>query len=402
MIIVGFACASSKIALTAAASACTMRGIAFGCCLLMMSHAFPADMGELRPKTWYHTMSQRDDFVYDAAQAAAIEELDALWSELVVFKSKRNHFLGRSLLSPDVPQGMYIWGGVGRGKTFLMDAFYACVPYRRKRRVHFHHFMAEVHHEMQHLSQEKDPLLALAKQIAHATRLLCLDELHVDNIADAMILGRLIAALFEQGVVLMTTSNYPPDGLYPNGLQRQHFLPTIDLLNRELTVLNVDNGNDYRLRGGLHAPLFMVPDDAASAQRMDALFAELTHDAPTTVGTVLDRAIPVIKQTEQVVWFDFQELCGRAHGQNDYLAIAEQFAIVFLSHIPQMTAEQAAEARRFTWMVDVFYDCHVKFIATAACNPDQLYIEMSGEFRRTASRLVEMQTPAYWAQSYRG
>lgn len=193
------------------------------------------------------------------------------------FKSKRNRFLGRSLRSPDVPKGLYFWGGVGRGKSFLMDAFYACVPYRRKRRIHFHNFMAEVHRELRALAGSKDPLLAYADKIARDTRLLCFDEFHVSDIADAMMLGRLLSALFERGVVLVTTSNYAPDSLYPNGLQRQNFLPTIELIKRELKVLNVDGGNDYRLRELTREPLFMVPADAANEEKMEQLFQRLSH-----------------------------------------------------------------------------------------------------------------------------
>jgi cell division protein ZapE len=364
------------------------------------------DPHHARPKSWYHALSQQANFVYDAAQESAVDALDAWWSELVAFKSKRNQFLGHSLLNPHVPKGMYIWGGVGRGKTFLMDAFYACVPYRRKRRIHFHHFMAEVHQALQQLSSQKDPLLTLARQICRETRLLCLDELHIDNIADAMILGRLFGALLEQGVILMTTSNYPPDGLYPDGLQRQHFLPTIALLKRELTVLNVDNGSDYRLRSGLRAPLYLTPDNAASEQHLATMFDEITVGsviAQETI-TILGRPIPVKKSADQAVWFDFQALCGRPHGQNDYLAIAQRYPTVFISHLPQMSAEQAAAARRFTWLVDVFYDCRVKLVLTAACAPQMLYIDgiASSEFGRTISRLVEMQTQAYMELAHRG
>lgn len=172
----------------------------------------------MSPKAWYRAASALPDFVYDAAQAAAIAELDVLWHQLMTFKSKHNQFLGRS---PAVPKGLYLWGGVGRGKTFLMDAFYACLPYRRKHRIHFHNFMAEVHHEMKALAGEPDPLMALVDGNAKSTCVLCLDEFHVDDIADAIILGRLIAALLARGGVLMTTSNFPPDGLYADGLQRQ-------------------------------------------------------------------------------------------------------------------------------------------------------------------------------------
>jgi cell division protein ZapE len=358
----------------------------------------PAD-GSISPKAWYKTASAMPDFVHDAAQAEAIAELDVLWHQLVDFKSRRNQFLGRSLLSPDVPKGLYLWGGVGRGKTFLMDAFYACLPYRRKRRIHFHNFMAEVHHEMKLLANENDPLIALAERIARSTRLLCLDEFHIDDIADAMILGRLIAALFERGVVLMTTSNYPPDGLYPNGLQRQNFLPAIELLKREMKVLKVDSGNDYRMQAIAREPMFMVPADASSEARMEALFERIAAGTQQIEGHVVvrNRSFPVKKYSRTVAWFDFNELCGGAHAQEDYLAIAHRFPTVFLSNIPQMTSEHAAEARRFTWLIDVLYDNNVRLVASAAATPEQLYTEgmASSEFSRTVSRLTEMQSRRY-------
>ncbi|TAN71946.1 MAG: cell division protein ZapE [Gallionella sp.] len=357
----------------------------------------------MSPKAWYRAASALPGFVHDVAQAAAIDELDTLWYQLVDFKSRRNHFLGRSLLSPEVPKGLYLWGGVGRGKTFLMDVFYACLPYRRKRRIHFHNFMAEAHHEMKALAGEKDPLIALADNIAKSTRLLCLDEFHVDDIADAMILGRLVAALFERGVVLVTTSNYPPDGLYPHGLQRQNFLPAIDLIKRELKVLNVDSGNDYRLRSMTREPLFLVAGDAggdaANEARMGALFERIAGGAQRDERHVeiLGRLIPVKKIARNVIWFDFKELCGGAHAQPDYLEIARKYPTVFLSRIPKMAAEHAAEARRFTWLIDVLYDNHVRLVASAAALPEEIYTggAASGEFSRTASRLTEMQSRRY-------
>jgi cell division protein ZapE len=370
--------------------------------------------GNMSPKAWYQAASALPDFVHDAAQAAAIAELDVLWHQLVDFKSKRNQFLGRSLLSPDVPKGLYLWGGVGRGKTFLMDAFYACLPYRRKRRIHFHNFMAEVHHEMKALAGEADPLIALAANIERSTRVLCLDEFHVDDIADAMILGRLITALFERGVVLMTTSNIPPDGLYAHGLQRQNFLPVIALIKRELKVMHIESGNDYRLRAMTREPLFLVANDgvgdvrdnargdAANEARMAALFdriaGETRRDEPHV--EVLGRLIPVKRIAHHVVWFDFKELCGGAHSQPDYLEIAHRFPTVFVSHIPQLTADLAAEARRFTWLIDVFYDNYVRLVATATVSLEDVFAdEMSfGEASRTASRLTEMQTLHYLKQ----
>ena len=366
----------------------------------MSQHTFsPSSDGSMSPKIWYQAAKMKPGFIHDAAQEAAIEVLDVLWHQLVDFKAKRNHFLGRSLLSPDVPKGLYFWGGVGRGKSFLMDVFYDCVPYRRKRRIHFHNFMAEVHHEMKLLAGEKDPLLALADNIAKSTRLLCFDEFHVNDIADAMILQRLLEAMFERGVVLITTSNYPPDGLYPNGLQRQKFLPTIALLKRELRVLNVDGGNDYRLREMSRESLFMVPDDAASDARMGEMSERLSpfEQQNDLQIEIMERVIPVKKLSRGVVWFEFKNICGGPRAQADYLEIAHQFHTVFVSHIPKMTADDAAVARRFTWLVDVFYDNRVKLVVSAAALPHEIYSDAAqgGEFARTASRLIEMQSKDY-------
>jgi cell division protein ZapE len=357
----------------------------------------------ISPKAWYQAASALAEFVYDAAQAAAIDELDVLWHQLVEFKSKRNQFLGRSLLSPEVPRGLYLWGDVGRGKTFLMDAFFACLPYRRKRRIHFHNFMAEVHHEMKALAGETDPLIALADNIAKSTRLLCLDEFHVDDIADAMVLGRLVTALFERGVILMTTSNYPPDGLYPNGLQRKNFLPVIALLKRELKVMHIETGSDYRLRALTREPLFLVANNEQDAvkkeAKLDALFDKIAEEMflGDAHVEILGRKIPVKRLAHHAVWFDFRELCGGAHSQPDYLEIAHQFPTVFVSHIPRLTEEFASEARRFSWMIDVFYDNRVRLVATSAVPLEDVFTDdmAAGEFSRTASRLTEMQTLHY-------
>lgn len=359
---------------------------------------------DLTPKAWYRETCERSGFVCDPAQLVAVEELERLWHELVEFKHKRDGFLGRSLLSPEVPGGLYIWGGVGRGKTFLMDGFYHCLPYRRKRRIHFHHFITEVHQQMQRLADRPDPLLALADDIAHATRVLCLDEFHVEDIADAMILGRLLDALFKRGVVLLTTSNFPPDGLYPNGLQRQNFLPAIALLKQRLKVLHFDGRKDYRLMQVGGDALFGLVADGQHELRMAALFDTLTFGHAAVGGSIAvgHQHIPVKRVAREAVWFDFEALCGGNHDHADYLEIARRYHTVFLSGVPQMTADNASEARRFTWLIDVLYDHRVKLAASFAVAPEALYAAGMGEaeFVRIASRLAEMQTRHYLESAY--
>ena len=360
----------------------------------------------ISPKAWYQAVCEKSGFVSDAKQLEAIEELEAFWKQLVEFKNKRDQFLGRSLLSPEVPKGLYIWGGVGRGKTFFMDGFYHCLPFRRKRRIHFHNFMVEVHHEMKLLAHEHDPLMALANNIARSTRLLCLDEFHVDDIADAMILGRLLGALLERGVILLTTSNYSPDDLYPNGLQRQNFLPAIALLKRELKVLHLDGDADYRLLQMERDPIFMLSADAATEGNMKSLFQRLTAGMHADVNSIQVRhiRIPVRCAAREVVWFDFKELCGGHHDQSDYLEIAYRYPTVFVSGIPEMTAENGAEARRFTWLIDVLYDNHVKLVASFEVALNALYGEgrLDTEAQRIGSRLTEMQIQPYLGLPHRG
>lgn len=351
------------------------------------------------PKVWYKAACEQSGFVSDARQIAAVEELEIFWGQLIEFKNKRDQFLGRSLLSPDVPKGLYIWGGVGRGKTFLMDNFYNSLPFRRKRRIHFHNFMVEVHHEMKRLADKPDPLMALADGIGKSTRLLCLDEFHVDDIADAMILGRLLEGLMERGVVLLTTSNYPPDGLYPNGLQRLNFLPAIELIKRELKVLHLDSDTDFRMLQMERDPLFMSASDAGTDEHMESLFQRLTAGSHADEHSIQvgRHKIPVRRVAREVVWFDFNVICGGHHDQSDYLDIAHRYPTVFISNIPKMGPDNGAEARRFTWLIDVLYDHRVKLIASFEVTVMDLYDKsrQDSEAQRICSRLTEMQTHHY-------
>lgn len=343
----------------------------------------------------------------DSAQRRAVERLDQLYDELLGFKQARSNPLKKlisQVKSTAPPRGLYFWGGVGRGKSFLMDAFYDAVPYRRKRRVHFHAFMQEVHEGLKQHKGESDPLLRIAADIAHKVRLLCFDEFHVSDIADAMILGRLFTGLFDNGVVVVTTSNYAPDDLYPNGLQRHLFLPTIALLKQHLDVVEVDTGIDYRLRTLERIDVFLVPADAAAEARMSRDFRNIAgEEGKAGTITVLERKIPLRRRAPGIVWFDFAALCGGNRSQNDYLELARQHHTLFLSNVPRLSREQGAEARRFTWLVDVLYDHRVKLVASAAVPADQLYTEgtQAVEFRRTVSRLIEMRGREYLAAAHR-
>ena len=316
-----------------------------------------------------------------------------------MFKRKRNRFLGRSLRSPQVPKGLYLYGGVGRGKSFLMDAFYGCLPYRRKRRVHFHAFMAEIHRRLKGLKSEANPLKAVAAEIAGETRVLCFDEFHVSDIADAMILGRLLENLLNEGVVLVATSNYAPSELYPQGQNRSSFLPTIALVEANLTVLNVDGGEDYRLRTLKPAEIFFVPDNDENEQKLSDLFKNMSGGVATEAGisVIHGREIPHKAKSEQVIWFDFRALCFGPRSQADYLYLAEHYEIVFLSGLERLTPQEKAEARRLTWLIDVLYDYRVKLCATSKVGVDDIYVEgdFAQEFTRTASRMAEMQSEAY-------
>jgi cell division protein ZapE len=339
----------------------------------------------------------------DHAQAAALDRLQELSDELAAFRAARKSAFKRLLDPPDVPRGLYLWGGVGRGKSFLMDSFFATVPLRRKTRVHFHAFMRSVHEELKTLKNEVDPLATVATRIARRWRLVCFDEFHVADVADAMILGRLLTALFDEGVVFVMTSNYPPDGLYPNGLKRENFLPTIALLQRWLDVIEVDGGVDYRLRALEQLETFLVPHDARAEATLAADFDAMRSGPDESTSLLIEgRTLAARRCAGSAVWFDFATLCDGPRSQRDYLELAQRFAVMFVSDIPVMTAAQGDLARRFTWLVDILYDHKVKLIASAAAPAQALYVAgpNAQEFPRTVSRLTEMRTRDYMALAH--
>ncbi len=349
----------------------------------------------------YLSLLEARGYVADAAQMAAANALQALYTHLLHFKVDRGSTFKRLLSLPKLPRGVYFWGGVGRGKSFLMDCFYESVPYRRKKRIHFHAFMQRIHNDLDRYKGEADPMLKVAEQVAKEVRLLCFDEFHVSDIADAMILGRLMEGLFANGVVLVMTSNYPPEQLYPNGLHRESFLPTIALLKQYLDVFEVEAGIDYRLRALEQVEIYHHPANAAAEKKMLDYFRLVAGEDGKRGWhiEVLGRNIDTVRRGHHVIWFDFRTLCGGPRSQNDYLEIARDYHTVLLSHVPRMTVHQASEARRFTWLVDVFYDHKVKLIITADCAADELYTEgtQASEFKRTVSRLTEMSSREYLA-----
>ncbi len=333
-------------------------------------------------------------FVSDPSQQRAVERLQRLYQEWTEYKRRRNTALKRLLVKPELPKGVYLWGPVGRGKSFLMDSFYLCVPLVRKRRVHFHHFMRELHRELDALKGREDPIAAVAERTSRRYRLICFDEFHVSDIADAMILGRFLEQAMGKGVQFVITSNYAPDELYGNGLQRERFQPAIELLKRRLDVVRVDNGTDYRRRKMEKLKVYHVDGE----EILGAIFSELKDvEEERQPLDVEGRQIPYRKRAGGLVWFDFETLCGGARSYADYVDLARRFHTVILSGVPRLEPKRADAARRFTWLVDVFYDDRVKLVMTAAAQPEALFPEgeHSAEFQRTVSRLHEMQSAAY-------
>ncbi|MDO3720355.1 cell division protein ZapE [Marinobacter sp. chi1] len=358
----------------------------------------------MTPWERYQKDLERPDFQQDAAQEDAVRRLQALYEKLVVAEEERNKAMARLRRKlkkgkEEPVKGLYFWGGVGRGKTYLMDTFYESLPFDRKMRVHFHRFMQRVHNELKQLKGEKNPLDLVSRKFAEETRVICFDEFFVSDIGDAMILATLMDGLFSRGVTLVCTSNIVPDGLYKDGLQRARFLPAIALVKKYTDVVNVDGGVDYRLRTLEQAELFHSPLDAEAdvslRKSYDALALEAGKHSQSI--EVNGRKIPVQAHADDVVWFDFTDVCDGPRSQNDYIELARQFHAIIISNVPVLGGEKDDQARRFINMVDEFYDRNVKVIMSAAAPITELYAggRLSFEFERTESRLLEMQSHEY-------
>ena len=353
---------------------------------------------------YQHALEQRD-FKADEAQRRAVERLQRCYDEWVAYKGQRSNSFKRLINRPDVPRGVYMWGGVGRGKSFLMDSFYSVVPLVRKTRLHFHEFMRGVHRELDELTGVADPLNEVARRIAKKYRLICFDEFHISDVADAMIMYNLLKALFDNGVSFIMTSNYEPGTLYPDGLHRDRILPTIALLKERLDVMNIDAGIDYRGRALEQVDCYYTPLGAATDHALREAYAKIAEQADEDPCVRIEsREIRALRRAGTTIWFDFNTLCGGPRSQNDYLEIASRFHTVILSEIPMMSASMSSEARRFTWLIDVFYDQGVKLLMSAEVAPEELYTNgvLSNEFHRTVSRIVEMQSREYMDKEQRG
>ena len=360
----------------------------------------PSTVAEL-----YKRECSRLGYTPDPAQQRVVAALDDLRARLLAPRPKN---LLKGLLARrkrELERGLYVWGGVGRGKTWLMDLFFQSLPFKDKQRSHFHRFMQFVHDELKKHKDRADPLELVADRVAKKTRVLCFDELFVADIADAMLLGNLFRGLFDRGVSLVATSNVPPDDLYKEGLQRARFIPAIKLLKEHTQVLHMDGGADYRLRTLEQAATWFDASKPGSLSEVDKLF-EAVAGEPGTVNATLTlnhRRLHAHRQAEDVVWFSFKELCDGPRGQADYIEIARCYHTVFLTDIPVLGTEQDNQARRFITLVDEFYDRAVKLIISSAVPIDMLYrgSKLAFEFERTKSRLVEMQSQQYLAREHK-
>ncbi|VAX10511.1 ATPase, AFG1 family [hydrothermal vent metagenome] len=359
------------------------------------------------PRKIYLEQLQGGELVADQAQETIIEELQQLHTKLI---TKPTNLRTRLLswgkpTTHEIPRGLYIWGGVGRGKTWLMDIFYHSLPFAQKQRLHFHHFMRLIHSELAQLKGRTDPLDIVATNLAQQARVLCLDEFHVSDIGDAMLLGQLLKGLFSHGITLVTTSNIPPDHLYKDGLQRLSFLPTIALLKQHTKVIELGGCTDFRLKYLELAKVYHSPLDGDSDKKLQA---EFTHLAPFDTqhkGTIkiAGRDIQIMSRANDIIWFEFDALCGGPRSSSDYIEIARCYHTVIIANILIMHDGHADKLRRFMHLIDELYDRHVKLIISAETTPAELYQgkRLAFEYKRTASRLQEMQSRTYLARRHR-
>ena len=363
----------------------------------------------MTPWAKYQQDLLREDFSHDPAQENAVKELQRLYDELtqppkkVTWRVKITEKFGKGMTKPTI-QGIYFWGGVGRGKTYLVDTFYECLPFERKMRIHFHRFMHRVHSELKTLDGQADPLKIVAARLAKEAKVICFDEFFVSDITDAMILGTLMEALFAHGIVLVATSNIIPDNLYYNGLQRARFLPAIELINQNTRIVNVDSGVDYRLRTLEQAEIFHYPLDAKAQQNLDEYFVKLAPDEGS-MGQAIEiegRMIPALRDADGVLMVSFRALCDGPRSQTDYMELSRIYHTVLLADVEQMSLAVDDIARRFIAMVDEFYERNVKLIISAQVPLEELYTEgrLNFEFRRCLSRLQEMQSHDYLASQH--
>jgi cell division protein ZapE len=363
-------------------------------------------VSQLSPWQYYQQDLTRDDFSHDPAQEQAVKSLQRVYDQLLAatkpisaWSKLLGTLTGKS--AHKQVQGLYLWGGVGRGKTYLMDTFFDALPSDRKLRAHFHRFMHQLHHDLGELKGVQDPLLVIAKKMAKQYQIICFDEFFVSDITDAMLLGTLFQALFKEGVVLVATSNIIPDELYKNGLQRARFLPAIALINQQCEILNVDSGIDYRLRTLEQAEIYHFPLDAQADINLLQYFKQLAPEsAVSTQALEIDgRNISIRQQAQGVLLVDFRALCDGPRSQRDYMEIARLYHTVLLSGLEQMGAQQTGDdiARRFLAVVDEFYERNVKLIISAKVPLEDIYTQgqLNFEFKRCHSRLIEMQSHDY-------
>ncbi|WP_165312240.1 cell division protein ZapE [Vibrio ziniensis] len=365
----------------------------------------------MTPKQRYEQDLKRSDFQQDEAQAMAVNALDELYHQLinymntpVVKPSRWQKLLGKKEEKPQLPKGLYFWGGVGRGKTYLMDTFFDALPTDKKMRVHFHRFMYRVHDELKLLDDVSDPLEIIADKFSQEAVIICFDEFFVSDITDAMILGTLFQALFHRGVVLVATSNIPPHDLYRNGLQRARFLPAIALIEKHCQILNVDSGVDYRLRTLQQAEIYHYPLDIKASENLDKYYGQLAASEKPKQHKieVNHRTIDVIEANDGLLYASFEQLCQTARSQNDYIELSKLYHTVLLAEVKQMERSIDDAARRFIALVDEFYERNVKLIISAEVPLDELYThgQLEFEFKRCQSRLIEMQSHDYLAQEH--